>query len=408
MAQSIEAEGIAALDAGGMEQARQEATQDALQQAALSAAAQVEASSAMDAAGRLQESVRVTPAAVIASHTVLREWSADGLLHVQIRAEVQPREKATPANANQKELARTPNFKKKIAITRFHVVNSLQVEDIANIWDGYPLELLRRLEMLGSALPLNSVSSLLPAGSEPNPDSPANRDMIRRIAEQSGSQLVISGVILDAGFGGGTIRPYWGWQGKEGGARSELALPWPNIAVGLKPGPSERRLEVEIFLHDGLSGALLARHRASTEADGRVTVGRDKPFASATFFATPFGMSADRLINTQVEAISNELACLPFMANIVRIQGKKVFLDAGGTSGLRPGDRLTVYHRSPNAPISSLSGATNLGIPETSATSVTLREVQPLFALGELAADPTKLNLQVGDVARFEAARPAK
>lgn len=407
-AQSIEAEGIAALDAGGMEQARQEAIQDALQQAALSAAAQVEASSAMDASGRLQESVRVTPAAVISSHTVLREWSADGLLHVQIRAEVQPREKATPANATQKALARTPNFKKKVAVTRFRVVNSLQVEDISNIWDGYPLELLRRLEMLGNVLPLNSVSSLIPGGSEPNPDSPANRDMIRRIAEQSGSQFVISGVILDAGFGAGTIRPYWGWQGKESGSRSELALPWPNLAIGLKPGPSERRLEVEIFLHDGLTGALVARHRASAEADGRVTVGRDKPFASAAFFATSFGRSADLLINTQVEAISNELACLPFMANIVRIQGKKVFLDAGGTSGLRPGDKLTVYHRSSNAPISSPSGATDLGIPETSATSVTLREVQPLFALGELAADPAKLNLQVGDVARFEAARPAK
>jgi hypothetical protein len=405
-AQSIEAEGIAALDAGGMEQARQEAIQDALQQAALSAAAQVEASSTMDATGRLQESVRVTPAAVISSHTVLREWSADGLLHVQIRAEVQPREKATPAS--QKSLARTPNFKKKVAVTRFRVVNSLQVEDIANIWDGYPLELLRRLEMLGSVLPLNSVSSLLPAGGEPNPDSPASRDMIRRIAEQSGSQFVISGVILDAGFGAGTIRPYWGWQGKESGSRSELALPWPNLAIGLKPGPSERRLEVEIFLHDGLSGALVARHRASAEADGRVTVGRDKPFASTAFFATSFGSSADRLINTQVEAISNELACLPFMANIVRIQGKKVFLDAGGTSGLRPGDKLTVYHKSSNAPISSLSGATALGIPETSATTVTLREVQPLFALGELAADPAKLNLQVGDVARFEAARPEK
>jgi hypothetical protein len=406
-AQSIEAEGIAALDAGGMEQARQEAIQDALQQAAMSAAAQVEASSDMDSSGKLQESVRVTPAASISSHTVLQEWSADGLLHVRIRAEVQPQEGA-PTGAGQKAAVRTPNFKKKIAVTRFHVVNSLQVEDISNIWDGYPLELLRRLELLGNVLPVNNISSLLSAGSEPIIDSPANREMIRRIAEQTGSQFVISGVILDAGFGGGTIRPYWGWQGKESGIRSEIALPWPNLAVGLKPGPSERRLEVEIFLHDGLSGALISRHRASAEADGRVTVGRDKPFASAAFFATPFGHVAERLIDTQVEAISNDLACLPFMASIVRIQGRKVFLDAGGTSGLAPGARLTVYRKNTNAPISSLSGATTLGIPETSATTVTLREVQPLFALGELAADPAKVNVQIGDVARFEAARAGK
>ena len=408
-AQSIEAEGIAALDAGGMEQARQEAVQDALQQAAMSAAAQVEASSDVDSSGKLQENVRVTPAASISSHTVLQEWSADGLLHVRIRAEVQPREENIQSTkAIQKATAQTPNFKKKIAVTRFLVVNSLQVEDIANIWDGYPLELLRRLELLGNVLPVNNISSLLSAGNEPIIDSPANREMIRRIAEQTGSQFVISGVILDAGFGGGTIRPYWGWQGKESGSRSEIALPWPNVAVGLKPGPSERRLEVEIFLHDGLSGALIARHRASAEADGRVTVGRDKPFASAAFFATPFGHTTERLIDAQVEAISNDLSCLPFMASIVRIQGRKVFLDAGGTSGLAPGDRLTVYHKNTNAPISSLSGTTALGIPETSATTVTLREVQPLFALGELAADPAKVNVQIGDVARFEPARTGK
>lgn len=384
-----------------------EAIQDALQQAAISAAAQIEASSTMDGAGKLQESMRLTPAAAASSYTVLREWRTDGLLHVRIRAEIQPQEKATPSNPSQKTPARTPNFKKKVAVSRFHVVDSLQVEDISNIWDGYPLELLRRLEMLGSVLPANNASALQPANSESNADSSANREMIRRIAEQTGSQFVISGVILDAGFGAGTIRPYWGWQGKESGSRSELALPWPNVAVGLKPGPSERRLVVEVFLHDGLTGTLIARHRASAEADGRVTVGRDKPFASTAFFATPFGQTTARIIDTQVEAISNDLARLPFMANIVRIQGKKVFLDAGGTSGLRPGDRLTVYHKSPDAPIISLSGAA-LGVPEKPATIVTLREVQPLFALGEVAADPTKLNLQIGDVARFDAARPAK
>lgn len=278
-------------------------------------------------------------------------------------------------------------YRKKVAATRFHVVNSLQVEDIADIWDAYPLELLRRLEMRGGILPVHSVSSLLPGAREPNPDSPANREMVRRIAEQDGSQFVISGVILDAGADSDGIR------------RAERA--WP--LLNFKPEPSERRLEVEIFLHDGATGALISRHRDSDMASGRVMVGRDKPFAGRAFLDTPFGQVVGLMLNTQVEAIGKELARQPFSANIVRIEGKKVFLDAGATSALTPGVKLTVYRKNPATPVNALAGQATPDVPETSAATLTLLQVQPLFAIGEMATDPARINLQVGDVARFEA-----
>ena len=50
-----------------------------------------------------------------------------------------------PAGAANVKAASPVTYRKKVAATRFHVVNSLQVEDIADIWSGYPLELLRRL-----------------------------------------------------------------------------------------------------------------------------------------------------------------------------------------------------------------------------------------------------------------------
>lgn len=290
-----------------------------------------------------------------------------------------------PASAANAQAASPETYRKKVAATRFHVVNSLQVEDIADIWSGYPLELLRRLETLGGVLPLNSVSSLLPDG-QPNPDSPANREMVRRIAEQSGSQFVISGVILDAGANSDGVR------------RAERAWPWPNF----KPEPSARRLEVEIFLHDGLTGVLISRHRDSALASEKVLVGRDKPFASSAFFDTPFGQAVARVLNVQVEAINTELARQPFMANIVRIEGKKVFLDAGGASGLTPGSRLTVYRKNPAVPVNALAGRSAPGIPETSAATLTLFQVQPLFSVGELSTEPARINLQIGDFARIE------
>lgn len=395
-AQSIEAEGVAVMDTGGSDKARPLALQDALYQAALSASAQVEGSSVINAAGELRENLRVTAAARVVNHSIIREWVNNGMFHVLVRAEIQNDPASPSLQANK--------YKKKIAVTRFHTTNSLQVEDITDIWNAYPLELLRRLASRGGVLAINTASSLLPDGNQANPDSPANRALIRHIAEQTGSQLVISGIILDAGSGAETLRPYAGWQGSEGGRRFELGLPWPSLSVGIKPEASERRLDVEIFLHDGLTGALIARHHHGALAKGRVMVGRDKAFASTAFFATPFGQALEQTLNSQVDAISNDLECLPFVANIVRIDGKRIFLDAGGTSDLAPGDKLTVYRRNPSAPVTGFSSAAALGIPETPVTTLTLTQVQPLFAVGDLATDPAKVNVQIGDVARFEAA----
>lgn len=279
-------------------------------------------------------------------------------------------------------------YRKKVAAVRFHVVNPQQVEDIADIWNAYPLELLRRLEGLGGVLPISSISSLpQPDGREPNPDSPASREIIRHIAEQLGGQFVISGVILDAGANNDGIR------------RAEYAWPWPNF----RHAPSERRLESEIFLHDGLTGALILRRRDHVLASGNVMVGRNRPFASEAFIATPFGRAVAEILDTQAAAISQELARQPFSATMVRIEGRKIYLNAGGMSALAPGSRLVVYRRHPATPVSTLTAQNLKDVPESSAAVLTLFQVQPFFSIGELAADPARLNLQVGDVARVEA-----
>lgn len=386
------------MDAGGMEKARQLAIQNAVSQAEISYAASVEGASATGFNGASRESLRVSPAARATNYTVLREWVDDSLLHVLIRAQIGQPETAC---GNKQGSGR---YKKKIAATRFNTVNSLQVEDIADIWNGYPLEILRRLDADLVALPVNLSPSLLTSLREPNPDAPANLEVIRHIAAQTGSQFVISGVILDAGTGKESIRPYWGWQGGETGRRLEIGLPWTSVAAGIKPSASERRFEVEIFLHDGLTGAAIARHRNGAVSSGRVTVGRDKLFASTAFFATDFGQAVNHVLDTEVAAIRHDLGCLPFMATIVRLEGRKAYMDAGRTSRLLPGDKLMVYHRNPDFPVSALGTEMPLGIPESPATTVTIMQVQPLFSIGELAVDPAKVNVRVGDLVRAESA----
>ncbi len=204
--------------------------------------------------------------------------------------------------------ARNGAHKKTVTFTRFQVANSLQVEDIADIWNGYPLELLRRLEARGNIVARHSTASPFPDPRDLNPYSPASRERVRRIAEQDGSELVISGIVLDAAVSDESMSPYFGWQGRETGRRFELGLPWNSVVAGIRPVATERRLEVEILIYDGLTGALLKRHRDNAEISGHATVGRNLAFASAAFFDTDFGEAVNRLINAQIKLIDSDLA----------------------------------------------------------------------------------------------------
>ncbi|MFA5241679.1 MAG: flagella assembly protein FlgT middle domain-containing protein [Sulfuricella sp.] len=322
--------------------------------------------------------------------------------HVIAAENLAAAESAAASSAAPGDDTQPRTFWKTVAVTRFQVANSLQVDDIVNIWDGYPREFLRRLEAGGNIVARYSTASPYSDPRNINPDSPASRELIHRIAEQNGSQIVISGLILDAAVSDESLRPYFGWQGNETGRRFELGLPWNSVVAGVRPVATERRLEVEIFLHDGQTGALLKRHRNSVEISGRAAVGRDKAFASAAFFDTAFGQAVEQLLNTQTGLIGEDLAGLPFMANIVRIEDGKVFIDAGSLSALRPGDKLKVYHRNPAAPVESAATAA-LGIQESPVATLTLDQVHPLYAVGELADGAFKSRVRVGDTARAEA-----
>ena len=112
---------------------------------------------------------------------------------------------------------------------------------------------------------------------------------MRRIASMYESQFVISGEIVDA---------------------SHFDKP---ALYGLVDRDA-RRIEIEFFVHDGLTGVLLARRTAMVEQVGKRRVGRDKPFGSASFAATPFGGAILRALDEGIAGIMTDLAPLPFMA----------------------------------------------------------------------------------------------
>ena len=359
---TAQAEGLAEIGKGGRNEARQAALKDALQQAAMSVESRVMASEHLSADNEPLQSLRVRPTQEVTRYSILREWEDQGIFHVTVSAEV-GQGKAMAAGC----AASAPAPKKKIVFVQFDVANSIQVDDIKNILGGLPSELASRLEASGEFLSTYVQRSI------PRESDMQKREAIKFIAEESGAQFVVSGMIVDAGV-------------------SQVFL-----------GYEKRNFEIEFSVYDVLTGTRVLLRHLEEHAQGNVMVGRDKPFGSRAFFETGLGRAADQLLDVATQDIRVALECLPFSAHIIRIEEKKVFLDAGGTSLLRPGDQLVAFVRNSTQPIVGLGGAV-LGETERPVATVTLIKVQPQFAIGELSENAATLGIKVGDIVRFELA----
>ncbi|KQQ87217.1 flagellar assembly protein T N-terminal domain-containing protein [Massilia sp. Leaf139] len=367
----IEAEGVAAIAGGGLAQARQAAIRDALEQLGLRSGARVDVAAGSSTRGKSAESSRVQPAVDFARYTVLREWQTGPLLHVRVAVK---EEDARPRGSVN--LA----YKKKIVVTPFHLRRSPQLDDVDDIAIRLPQELLRRMTGSGKFLGKESPYVISPGVNGPSTDSAA----VRRLASMYEGQFVVSGEILDAG---NFEQPaYYGLLKK-----------------------AARRIEIAFYVHDGLTGALVARRTALVEQVGERRVGRDKPFGSASFAATPFGGAILRALDEGIAAISDDIAALPFAAKVVQVQGERIFIDAGSTSSVAPGDQLVVYRVDPRQQVYGADPLVPLGAVETPLGTFSVVQVQPGFAIGTVMPPATARQISVGDVVRFDVAvLPAK
>ncbi len=268
---------------------------------------------------------------------------------------------------------RAPAAKKKITFAQFDVVNTLHVDDINNIYDGFPLALAGRLAASGEFLTAYTGRSIpLEAGE-------AQREAVVQIAAECGAQFFISGVVVNAG-----TRQERGYLG---------------TPIG---GGTKRHIEVELAVYDGLTGNRLLQRRFAEQAEGEVRVGNDKPFGSSIFLATEFGQAVNRLLDAAAGDIRAALEKAPFSANIIKAEARKVFLDAGSDARLKPGDQLVIFVRDAS-PVVGLKGAV-LGATDRAADIVTLTEVQPQFSIGELAEEAAKQGIRAGSIARIDPA----
>jgi len=351
----VEAQGSATIRDGAVQLARQQAIQDALRQARLQTRAWVESRSSLSGQVLVVDSVRIAAQGPVEATQVLEEWREGDLYHVRIRAHLpETAERRPPPEAR---------YRKRLAVVQFSLSDPRQAYDLPGIERAWPQALGRRLAQSGRYRVVDASEYGLPGQGL----TPGATDAVAELARHLGVQFLITGILRDLGFNGG-----WWRRGRD--------------------------LEVELLVFDGLSGALLARHRFSERVPTRSPLpGGTTPFSLPGFQTHPYGAALLRVLARQQELVDQDLAPLPFTARVVAVEGNAVTFDAGATAAVKPGDVLMTYRLDPQ-PLRGVDGRF-LGYRETPVAGLTVRQVQPRFALGELEGSPAPLH--PGDLIRF-------
>ncbi|MDR3413108.1 MAG: flagella assembly protein FlgT middle domain-containing protein [Formivibrio sp.] len=298
------------------------------------------------------------------------------------------------------------DYRRKVLVTSMPVLSPVQIADLPRFPEVLQAELARRLEAEGHFLPQQSNNEAAYSEQPHQNETQWNPEWIRDLARRYGVQYVVGGELRDAGFEGERYVLSHGNDIRPGERKQELNLPLLNFfKPGLKATPAARRLEMDLLVFDGISGAQIGRHRFAGKAEGQVLFGAEVVFdptvamGSQRFFDSDFGKLVDAKLNDAVDNLYHDIQCIPFTARVARVEPGRIYVDAGGTSKLAVGTRLQVYRLRPGARGVDASGQRGqLGWPEEFIGTLLIREVQPLFSRGEAEG---ALRVEVGDYVRF-------
>ncbi len=159
-----------------------------------------------------------------------------------------------------------------------------------------------------------------------------------------------------------------------------------------------RRIEIDAFIHDGVNGSVLDRKTFSAVAEGQVLMTPRPAVGTAEFYASDLGRVWGRLVNDIADWATDKIACIPFVARVLKIEGQKIYLDAGADSGLSVGDTLVLHTwRRPPAPIRGEDQLV-LGEEKSSRTTVSIKYRYPEFSVAEMVDAGGKIDIAPGDL----------
>jgi hypothetical protein len=204
------------------------------------------------------------------------------------------------------------------------------------------------------------------------------------LATQLGAQYVVSGVVRDLSMMG---------EAGNDSRRASGADSWLDL-LGLEDSNRDRQFVMDVFVHDGLSGAMLFQRSYSAHGAWDRPARERVPFASPHFWQTPYGAEVRELLSGVVDDVDEVLRCQPFMARIVKAKGNRLHIEASAGAGIRPGDKFQVYRTGTFYNL-DLEPRTELS---DMATEVVIKQVQPQFVVAEMKLTAEHLAIQRDDM----------
>ncbi len=347
-ARQISTEGSALLGSGNKEQARQEAIDNAVEQASE------------------QLRAKNPGASLVSEIKVVDEWQDDAVYHVQILAVL-----------SDKQLCES-NYRKKIVATGFPIMTADQLSssESQDLYSGIPREINNRLMESGDFIGRNLTNTVLYSRPDMAPEllpiPGYSGSPIVAIARKQDVQFVLSGVIRDFKIESSEYL-------RGSGVLSEIKALFRDM-VG------RRSIGIDVYVYDGFTGTLLFQHRYTDSIVGDVSLPAGYTVGSERFNSSPAGHKIDGIIHQASDDIHRIFACYPFATRVTRVVGNRIVIGAGAQDKVKPGDRFKLY---------SGDGAEE-SIAESQGV-LTISDVSSNTAQGSLNAEGQILSIHPGD-----------
>lgn len=376
----VTVEGQAPISKGMPLLAKKQALQDAIRQASLQSSVLIHGQTLITQNSVPLDTLTMRTAAAVNHSQIIKEWTTDKIYHVVANVELS-------ADSSCKS-----QYRKRIIATAFPLVKQEQLSayETQDLYAGIPRELNNYLMESGEFIGSNASNINLYPRADLAPEvqehSAYRPSKIMQMASSNGVQFVLSGVIRDLEV---ESSEYMRGAGPLAYARS---LAHDVVA--------RRGIAIDVFVHDGLTGALLFQQRYVDDVIGDVWIPASYAVGSERFNTTSTGEKITHIIDRASADIRQTLSCYPFAVRIIEIKDDKVFIDAGAQERLNIGDQLVVYG-STGDELTLDGGQSFIGKDRQPVGILTIRTIAPRYAMGNLEVPARELGVKVGDWAKF-------
>lgn len=377
---TVQATGQAVVVNGDISSARNIAITRAKQQAALQASAFISTHQQLKEGVIVEDNMSVESLAKIGTSKVINETINSNILSVVISVNINSQNKCTNGNSGNK-------YRKRVAIAAFPMIDpsQSQIGRLRNIESSLASELTRRLSSTSNLEALNAGNLML----QPDPSTAASAQLpqgalstVLQQTRQLRVQHVISGVVRNLSMLTPSVFREKNYFVNKYNKYDYLSSKYM------------RAFEVDMFIHDGLTGSLISQKRFRTAGlwgnNDRQTFG----FASSPFWQLDYGKQVSIELDNMADDINNTLRCNSFSVEITRANENRLWLKAGRAAGIKNGDMFDVYRKST---FYDYQQNPTIELSQTNLT-LTVKKVQSNSAEGIVNGFAEQSNIQAGDI----------